>query len=130
MASVVFLRGVNVGGHKKFQPSVLARELAEFDVVNVDAAGTLVVRKAVSAALLHGIVLRRLPFEAELMICPGRDIAHLVRRDPSAGPLEKDHRPFVTVLASRPRKLPQFPLCRPDGDHWEVKVIECRADSP
>ncbi len=39
MAWVVFLRGVNVGGHKAFRPSVVAKDLAEFDVVNVGAAG-------------------------------------------------------------------------------------------
>ena len=43
MALVVLLRGVNVGGHKAFQPSALAKELADFDVVNVGAAGTFVV---------------------------------------------------------------------------------------
>src|SRR4029077_20423952 len=37
MALVVFLRGVNVGGHRTFRPSVLARELSEYDVVNVQA---------------------------------------------------------------------------------------------
>ncbi|MBI3694456.1 MAG: hypothetical protein HY238_06415, partial [Acidobacteria bacterium] len=47
MALVVFMRGVNVGGHKAFQPSVLARELAAFDVVNVGAAGTFVIRKTI-----------------------------------------------------------------------------------
>ena len=46
MAWVVFLRGVNVGGHKAFRPSVVAKDLAEFDVVNVGAAGTFVVRKS------------------------------------------------------------------------------------
>ena len=30
MALVIFLRGVNVGGHKAFQPSALAREMASF----------------------------------------------------------------------------------------------------
>src|SRR5213592_2066105 len=38
MALVVFLRGVNVGGHRTFRPSLLARELSEYDVVNVGAA--------------------------------------------------------------------------------------------
>lgn len=47
MASVVFLRGVNVGGHKAFQPSAVARDLADLDVVNIGAAGTFVVRKPV-----------------------------------------------------------------------------------
>jgi hypothetical protein len=45
MALIVFLRGINVGGHKTFRPSMLARELAAYDVVNVGAAGILVVRK-------------------------------------------------------------------------------------
>jgi hypothetical protein len=40
MALVVFLRGVNVGGHKAFRPSALAGALADFDVVNVGASGT------------------------------------------------------------------------------------------
>ena len=48
MASVVFFRAVNVGGHQKFQPSVLAKKLADFGVVNIGAAGTFVVRKNVA----------------------------------------------------------------------------------
>ena len=47
MALVVFLRGVNVGGHKTFRPAALARELAALDLVNVGAAGTFVVRAAI-----------------------------------------------------------------------------------
>jgi len=38
MASVVFFRAVNVGGHQKFQPGKLAKKLAEFGVVNIGAA--------------------------------------------------------------------------------------------
>ena len=45
MALVVFIRGVNVGGHRTFRPSVLARVLSDYGVVNVGAAGTFVVRK-------------------------------------------------------------------------------------
>jgi hypothetical protein len=42
---VVFLRGVNVGGHRTFRPSILAKGLSDYGVVNVGAAGTFVVRK-------------------------------------------------------------------------------------
>src|ERR1700704_5607440 len=45
MSSVVFFRAVNVGGYQKFQPGKLAKELAEFGVVNIGAAGTFVVRE-------------------------------------------------------------------------------------
>jgi hypothetical protein len=45
MALIVFFRGINVGGHRAFRPSVLAKELGIYDAVNVGAAGTLVVHK-------------------------------------------------------------------------------------
>src|SRR6266849_10546746 len=69
VALVVFLRGVNVGGHKTFRPSVLARELSDFDVVNVGAAGTFVVRKPGSRAKFRAALLLKLPFEAEVVPC-------------------------------------------------------------
>ena len=45
MALIVFFRGINVGGHRAFRPSVLAKELAIYDAVNVGTADRLVVRK-------------------------------------------------------------------------------------
>src|SRR3989442_4949405 len=77
VALVVFLRGVNVGGRKRFQPSVLARELSDFDVVNVGAAGTFVIRKPISQTMVRAGLLRRLPFTTEVMICQSRDVIHL-----------------------------------------------------
>ena len=49
MALIVLLRGINVGGYRTFRPSMLASDLAAYDVVNVGTAGTLVVRKPLSA---------------------------------------------------------------------------------
>ena len=51
MAVVVFLRGVNVGGHRTFRPNILAKELSD--------SGTFVVRKP-------GL---RAKFRAELLVC-------------------------------------------------------------
>jgi hypothetical protein len=42
VALVVFMRGVNVGGNKTFQPSLLAKGLEHFGVANIGAAGTFV----------------------------------------------------------------------------------------
>ena len=124
MALVVFLRGVNVGGHKAFQPSVLARELADFDVVNVGAAGTFVIRKAINQAMLRAELLRRLPFKAELMICRSRDVLDLASGEPFPDePSDKDVGRFLSVLAKRPRTLPLLPISQPAGDKWQVKVI-------
>jgi uncharacterized protein (DUF1697 family) len=52
MPSVVFLRAVNVGGTNRCQPALLAKQLAEFGVVNIDAVGTFVVREDASEGAL------------------------------------------------------------------------------
>ena len=118
MAWVVFLRGVNVGGHKAFRPSALAKELAGFGAVNVGAAGTFVIRGPVSQRGLRAELLRRLPFEAEFMICPGRELAALASGDSfPAGPADEGAERFVSVLAKRPRTL----RCRWCNSKIEIK---------
>ena len=127
MAVVVFMRGVNVGGRRKFRPAALAKELSAFDVVNVGAAGTFVVRKSVRQATLRAELNRRLPFEAEVMICPGRDVIALVSTDPFPREAEAEGvRRFVSVLAKRPRTTPDLPIRRPEKGEWQVQVVELR----
>jgi uncharacterized protein (DUF1697 family) len=124
MASVVFFRAVNVGGHQKFQPSVLAKQLAEFGVVNIGAAGTFVVRENVSQAKLSDEILRRLPFKPELMICPARDVLALARGDWFGdAPAAKDAGRFVSVLQKAPRAKPPLPIEQPTGAKWEVRIV-------
>lgn len=124
MALVVFLRGVNVGGHKTFRPSALAKELADFDAVNVGAAGTFVIRKAVGERLLRAELSRRLPFEAEFMVCPGRELTDLARGDAfPAEPSGEEIQRALSVLAARPRAVPELPLRRPADDTWQVQVM-------
>jgi uncharacterized protein (DUF1697 family) len=124
MAVVVFLRGVNVGGHRTFQPSVLAQALAELGVVNVGAAGTFVVRKNVGQKAVRAEFLKKLAFEAEMMICPARDLVNLARSEPFPDDVSaKDARRYVSVMAKRPRGLPPLPLHQPLGDQWQVKII-------
>lgn len=124
MALVVFLRGVNVGGHKTFQPSVLAKELANLDAVNVGAAGTFVIRAAITPGRLRDEILRRLPFEPELMICRGRELLDLAAGEPFAKSSEHpEAKRYVTMMAKRPKALPALPVLKPDGDDWQVQVI-------
>ena len=82
MALIVFLRGINVGGHRTFQPSVFARELGAYDVVNVGAAGTLVVRQPGSRAKFLAEVRRKLRFKAEVAFCTGSDLIRLEMENP------------------------------------------------
>ena len=72
VALVAFLRGVNVGGHRAFRPRLLAEELAPYEVVNVGAAGTFVIRRPITRAQLRAELSRRLPFAAQVMICRWR----------------------------------------------------------
>ncbi len=124
MALVVFLRGVNVGGHKAFQPSALAREMADLDLVNIGAAGTFVVRKAISQAALRAALAGKLPIQAEMMICRAREILDLASGQPfQEEDSDQDIKQYVSVLASRPGKLPPLPIHQPAGAGWQVKVI-------
>ena len=127
MALVVFLRGVNVGGHKTFQPSVLAKELADYDVVNIGAAGTFVVRKPISQTKLRAELLRRLPFEPQIMICSGHELIGVASGDPFADqPSGPDTVRFLSVLAKRPGTLPGIPLSLPADGDWLVKIVAVR----
>ena len=125
MALVVFLRGVNVGGHRTFRPSLLASDLADYDVVNVGAAGTFVVRKAGSRARFRAELVRRLPFQAEIMMCEGRDLVRLTLENPFRGELSRpDLVRFVSIL-SRAGRI-RAPVMLPPSGEWFVNVIGSR----
>jgi uncharacterized protein (DUF1697 family) len=124
MSHVVFMRGVNVGGNKRFQPTLLARELAHIGAVSLGAAGTFVVQKRLAHAKVRAEFLRRLPFTAELMICPGHELLELAAGEPFPGPaVPSDVRRFVSVLARRPRTIPPLPFSFPPTDEWQVQII-------
>jgi uncharacterized protein (DUF1697 family) len=124
MALVVFLRGVNVGGHRTFRPSILARELSDYDVVNVGAAGTFVVRKPGPRAKFRAELLRKLPFEAEVVLCDGRDLIRLEMENPFETKLSRpDIVRFVSVLSKVDRGLASIPFTLPPSGEWFVRVI-------
>jgi uncharacterized protein (DUF1697 family) len=129
-AFAVFLRGVNVGGNKKFSPAALAKELAAeaaVEVVNVGAAGTYVVRKgkkATTAAALRRAIAAKLPFEAGIAIVPGDALVRFVDRDPfPKAPPGDDVRRMLAVLTTDPAKKPKLPLRRPDGADWQMHLV-------
>lgn len=124
MALVVLLRGVNVGGHRTFRPRVLAEQLGHLGVVNIGAAGTLVVRAPITQARLRAELARRLPFSTEIAICQGRDILALVARDPFAGlSARADTVCFVSVLARPSRVTPAMPMVMPSTGKWLLKIL-------
>jgi uncharacterized protein (DUF1697 family) len=124
MALIVFLRGVNVGGHRTFRPSMLARELSDYDVVNVGAAGTFVVRKPGSRAKLRTELLRKLPFEAEVVLCDGRDLVRMEKENPfGAEPTRPDIVRFVSILSKAGRVRAFMPITLPPNGEWFLRVI-------
>lgn len=133
MALVVFLRGVNVGGHRTFRPSVLARQLKHLDVVNIGAAGTFVVRRRVAQARLRAELRRRLPFDTTIVICSASAVVRLLSRDPVGGrrvarrvaggrPARPGVTRFVTVLSRTPRAVVRLPLRLPSRGPWLLKI--------
>jgi uncharacterized protein (DUF1697 family) len=125
MDAVAFLRGVNVGGHRRFRPSLLAKQLAGYDVVNVGATGLLVARNLRSRSAFRTELLRKLPFEAELALCDGRELLELRAEDPfgSHAP-QADVVRFVSILIGPASlRLRPMPCDIPSASEWHVRII-------
>ena len=121
---VVFLRGVNVGGHRTFRPSILARELVDYDVVNVGAAGTFVVRKPGSKVKFRTALRRKLPFETKVVVCDGSDLIRLETENPFvAEPPRPDMVRFVSILSEAGGVRVPLPVTFPSHGEWLVQVM-------
>ena len=103
---------------------MLAKQLGKFDVVNIGAVGTFVVRENVSESALRAAIAKKLPFKCEIMICPAKAIVDLTRKDPFARqPSGPDITRFMSVLHKRPVKMPPLPLNLPSDNDWLLKII-------
>jgi uncharacterized protein (DUF1697 family) len=124
MALIVFFRGINVGGHRTLRPSILAGELGAYDVVNVGAAGTLIVRKPGSRARFIAELRRKLPFEAEIAFCDGSDLLRLEMEDPfGSEPSHPDLVRFMSILSKAGHCTVSPPIAIPEGEKWFVRII-------
>ena len=121
---IVFLRGINVGGHRAFRPSVLAKELGIYDAVNVGAAGTLVVRRPGLRAKFLAELQRKLPFEVTIAFCNGSDLIRLEMENPfGTEPSRADLVQFVSILSETGRRRVSLPLALPEGGEWLVRIM-------
>ena len=103
---------------------MLAKQLGKFDVVNIGAVGTFVVRENVSESALRAAIAKKLPFKCEIMICPAKAIVDLTRKDPFARqPSGPDITRFMSVLHKRPVKMPPLPLNLPSDNDRLLKII-------
>jgi uncharacterized protein (DUF1697 family) len=123
MKSVVFLRGVNVGGKRKFQPTWLAQALAGFDAANIGAAGTLVIRGPADPAAVRQEIERLLPFQTQSRICTAEQFLSLLQLDPLAGDAERfGAERYLSVLMEPPEKFRRLPISLPDPESWTVQL--------
>lgn len=124
MPLVALLRGVNVGGHRRFRPSLLAQALSDYGVVSVGAAGTFVVRRPGSRAKFRAALLEALPFDTEIVLCDGRDLLRLETENPfPAEPSPPDVVRFVTILSKAGSVRAPLPVAFPPDGEWLVRVI-------
>ncbi len=124
MALVVFLRGVNVGGYRTLRPTRLATQLKHLGAVNIGAAGTFIIRQPVGRTQLRTEFTRRLPFNVEITICPGRDILKMLSCNVFSGsPARPDVIRFVSVLFQVPRGSPTTPMRFPPTGKWLLKIL-------
>jgi uncharacterized protein (DUF1697 family) len=124
MALIVFLRGINVGGHRTIQPGALAKELAAYDVVNVGAAGTLIVRKPGSRLKFLAALRQRLPFDTKVACCDGGDLVRLERENPFGSESSSPETVrFVSILSKAGHANVSFPIAIPGSGEWFVRII-------
>ena len=125
-ALVVFLRGVNVGGHRTFRPAQLASQLKHLDVVNIGAAGTFVVRKRIAKSKARAEFAKRLPFETQIAICDAKDLVSLIDRAPyGTRPAPPGIVRFISVLCQPAKITGRLPVCLPPDGQWLVRVNAC-----
>ncbi len=123
-ALLVFLRGVNVGGHRAFRPKLLAETLCAYDVVNVGAAGTFVVRKPGKRTKFLADLRSQLPFDMTVAACVHTELVELAMDDPFGGSRQRaDIIQFVSVLTEASRHRVELPLRIPESGPWLVRII-------
>ncbi len=123
MAKVVFLRGVNVGGHKRFRSRDVVDALADLDVDAIGAAGTFIVRAPVDAVSLRGRIVAHLGFDTSVLIMSSDVVLGAHARAPfgNDGGLP-DVKRYLSILDAPPRTRPDLPVDRPAEGDWQVRI--------
>jgi hypothetical protein len=103
---------------------MLARDLCAYDVVNVGAAGTLVIRRPGARAKFLAELQRRLPFKAEVAFCTASDLIRLEMENPFGSEASTpDVVRFVSILSKTGRHKVSLPTTIPQSGEWFVRII-------
>ena len=110
---------------------MLVRELGAYDVVNVGAAGTFVLRKSVSRANFLAELRRKLRFDAEVALCEGSDLIRLEMENPfGTEPSRPDVVRFVSILSRAGRSKACLPIAIPEDGEWFVRILGWKKEAP
>jgi uncharacterized protein (DUF1697 family) len=121
--AAVFVRGVNTGG-RALKTAEFARDLSDYDLRNIGAAGTFASRRVPSLFELKEAVRSRLPFTAEVIVVASDVLARLVTSCPFGDLPPKDGvRWAATILGRPPPSIPDILLLRPNAAEWEVRIF-------
>jgi uncharacterized protein (DUF1697 family) len=72
-------------------------------------------------------LLRKLPFEAEIVLCEGRDLIRLAAENPfGAEPSSPDVVRFVSILSKAGGFRASTPITLPPSGEWLVRLIGSR----
>jgi uncharacterized protein (DUF1697 family) len=83
-----------------------------------------VVRNPGTRSKFRTALLRKLPFEAEVMLCEGRDLVLLEAENPFAGESSSaEVVRFVSILAKAGGLRTSLPVMFPSDGEWLVRVI-------
>ncbi len=127
---VVFLRGVNMGGHNKLKMSDVCRRFASrgFEhVVSYKQSGNIIFEtdEADADRIIKGVrqeVRGLLNKDIEMYLRTMDHIREIVKLDPFRNIDSANAKAFVTFLPGEPAGLPGLPLKSPEGDA-EIMLI-------
>jgi len=106
---------------------MLARDLAAYDVVNVGAAGTFVVRKPGLRAEFLADLRRKLPFEVKVAICDASDLLQLETENPfETERVDPGIVRFVSILSEANQSKISLPVWLPSDKEWFVGIKGAR----
>jgi len=106
---------------------MLAKDLAAYDVVNVGAAGTLVVRKPGARARFLAELRRKIPFQTVVSFCDASDLLQLEIENPFRSETSRpDAVQFVSILSRDVRRKASLPIALPGGEEWLVRIFGLR----
>ncbi len=125
MPSIVFLRGVNVGGNKTLRPSLIAAQLKSLDVVSLGAAGTFVVGSSATEAEIRSAFRRKLSVDVPMMVTSAKQMADLFKRDPfGTRSTAKGDGDYISIVEKAFAKPVKCPIVIPEGSSWQIQIVD------